>query len=56
MMEFPYVQFRRKYCLNCEEYKYKGGKENPNKICNGYNDDIVKCAQILSLLGKEVER
>ena len=49
-LESPFVQFRREYCINCDEYKYKGGKEDRKKTCDGYKDDIFKCALTLSLL------
>ncbi len=54
MMESPYVQFRRKYCLNCEEYKYRHKQYNRSG-CDGYKDDILKCVLIFSLLGDEVK-
>jgi len=53
MMESPYVQFRRKYCADCEEYKYRTGEDKFPKICDGSRDDILKCVSILNLLNKE---
>ncbi len=55
MMDSPYVQFRRKYCTKCDDYKYRSGEDKLGRICDGSKDDILKCVLVLNLLNKEVK-
>ncbi len=51
-MESLYIQFRRKYCIDCEEYKYRTGEDKLGRICDGSRDNILKCVSILNLLNE----